>query len=638
MTVGHYPMQIPQGMDVAGSWRTLIAVTVAVTLISCDQSETPPQDQAGSGEIAVDRVEESPARPAGDWIAGTVVATPEYDESAGGWDTERVAAKAGSQLKTLAHVLDSTNASDDEWESVGEWLADRFSGQALVPDAGVREVAYTSGAIKVTRLANPEVNLTRLNKEAFLEDLKGLSDRSKTQFKVVRIAGSGESGNDWETEVVVHFTTFAEERSEQVNARWQCRWQSAGETLTLQEISVKELEVVSFGDGKEGAGTFTDCTKPVFQGVGSFGAQMIYSADHWLGLIDSRHGMDVGGWQGIAVADVNGDGLEDIYVSQPGGLPNRLYLQKPDGTLKDVSKNSGTDWIEPAHGSLFADLDNDGDQDLLVGTPDGVVSMANDGKGVFKVISTEIIPGGMPYSLAAADYDVDGDVDVFVCCYNTRFRDGKHHVFVRPIPYHDANNGGKNALLRNDGRGRFQHATLRTGLDENNLRFSYAASWEDFDNDGDLDLYVANDFGTNNLYRNETEPGGIVKFRDVAEELGAEDIGPGMSVSWGDWDNDGFSDLYVSNMFSSAGNRIAYQSRFLSDADDETRAKFQRHARGNTLLSNKKGSGFEDVSVDSGVNVGRWAWGSLFADFNNDGWQDIVVANGFITQEDSGDL
>ena len=91
-------------------------------------------------------------------------------------------------------------------------------------------------------------------------------------------------------------------------------------------------------------------------------------------------------------------------------------------------------------------------------------------------------------------------------------------------------------------------------------------------------------------------------------------------------------------MFSSAGNRISYQSRFLEGADSDTREKFQRHARGNTLLTNKQGTGFDDVSVTAGVNVGRWAWGSLFADFNNDGWQDIAVANGFVTQADTGDL
>ncbi len=87
-----------------------------------------------------------------------------------------------------------------------------------------------------------------------------------------------------------------------------------------------------------------------------------------------------------------------------------------------------------------------------------------------------------------------------------------------------------------------------------------AASWEDYDQDGDLDLYVANDFGRNNLYRNDDG-----QFVDVAAEAGVEDISAGMSVSWGDYNNDGQADLYVGNMFSSAGNRVTYQRQFSSD-------------------------------------------------------------------------
>ena len=96
--------------------------------------------------------------------------------------------------------------------------------------------------------------------------------------------------------------------------------------------------------------------------------------------------------------------------------------------------------------------------------------------------------------------------------------------------------------------------------------------------------------------------------------------------------------LYVSNMFSSAGNRIAYQRQFQENADTETRAAFQRHARGNSLFLNSGDGSFRDVSVSAGVTMGRWAWGSRFVDINNDGWEDLFVANGFITQTDPGDL
>src|SRR6185295_12034990 len=110
-------------------------------------------------------------------------------------------------------------------------------------------------------------------------------------------------------------------------------------------------------------------------------------------------------------------------------------------------------------------------------------------------------------------------------------------------PFYDARNGGANVLLRNEGGFRFSDVTDSSGLGLGNFRFSFAASWEDFDNDGDADLYIANDFGPNNLYRND---GG--KFVDVSVESGTQEWGFGMSATWADYDRDGFMDLYVSNM------------------------------------------------------------------------------------------
>ena len=111
----------------------------------------------------------------------------------------------------------------------------------------------------------------------------------------------------------------------------------------------------------------------------------------------------------------------------------------------------------------------------------------------------------------------------------------------------------------------------------------------------------------------------------------------GMSASWADVNRDGRMDLYVSNMFSAAGNRITYQRQFKTGANANVREQFQRHARGNTLFLNQP-NGFQDVSEPAAVTMGRWAWGSRFADLNGDGWEDLIVANGFISTEDTGDL
>ena len=144
---------------------------------------------------------------------------------------------------------------------------------------------------------------------------------------------------------------------------------------------------------------------------------------------------------------------------------------------------------------------------------------------------------------------------------------------------------------------------------------------------------MANDFGRKNLYRNDNG-----HFVDIAAAAGVEDIGPGMSVAWGDANNDGHVDLYVSNMFSSAGSRITHQRAFKPGAATGDLEGFRRHARGNSLFINRGDGTFSDKSIESGTSMGRWAWGSLFVDFNNDGWRDLYVTNGFVTADNNNDL
>jgi len=201
------------------------------------------------------------------------------------------------------------------------------------------------------------------------------------------------------------------------------------------------------------------------------------------------------------------------------------------------------------------------------------------------------------------------------------------------MPFHDANNGPTNHLMRNDGEDRFLDVTREVGLDANNTRFSLIGAWGDYDGDGDPDLYVANDFGRNNLYRNDDG-----KFTDVAAEAGAEDQAAGMGASWGDYDGDGDLDLYVTNMYSAAGQRIAYQPRFKQGVSEERRRAVQRHSLGNTLLRNLGDGTFRDVSDAAAVRMGRWGWGARFVDLNNDGREDLVVPNGFLSGALEDDL
>jgi hypothetical protein len=358
--------------------------------------------------------------------------------------------------------------------------------------------------------------------------------------------------------------------------------------------------------------------------------QLAFGVDHWLQRIEGRLGINRLGHNGLAVGDVNGDGREDVYVCQSGGLPNRLYVAQSDGSAIDVSREAGVDFLDDTTCALLVDLDNDGDQDLVVITIAGGLVLSNDGTGRFVPRAT--LPDCRnAFSLTAADYDGDRLLDIYVGRYWPS--DQTRGEIPIPVPYYDAQNGGRNVLLRNAGDWQFVDVTAEVGLDVDNTRYTMAAAWEDLDSDGDADLYVANDFGRNCLYRND---GG--RFTNIAADAGVEDVASGMSVSFADFDRDGHTDIYVSNMFSSAGNRVTYQRKYEDRFADDDISKIQRMARGNSLFRGKGDGTFADVSVESGAGMGRWAWGSLFADLNNDGWEDLVVTNGFITTEDTGDL
>ena len=180
--------------------------------------------------------------------------------------------------------------------------------------------------------------------------------------------------------------------------------------------------------------------------------------------------------------------------------------------------------------------------------------------------------------------------------------------------------GPPNVLLRNQGGGRFARVE-NTALKL--FKNTYQATWADYDNDGDMDVYVVSDFAPNNLYRNDGAGG----FTDVTDETGTADIGFGMGASWGDFDEDGLLDLYVTNMHSKAGLRITAQL-------DEVDPNFGRMARGNTLFRNKA-SGFERVSSleRPGLLVEKagWGWGSQFVDLDNDSDLDIYALSGYYT-------
>jgi tetratricopeptide (TPR) repeat protein len=358
----------------------------------------------------------------------------------------------------------------------------------------------------------------------------------------------------------------------------------------------------------------------------------------WAERLDAASGIDLYGLNGVAAGDYDGDGWDDIFVCQPGGLPSRLLRNRGDGTFHDATQEAGLPMMDAAVSAVFADFDNDGDRDLFVVRTTGIVLFENRGAGRFarsQQARFDIAPDeqGAMMMAALADYDRDGFVDLYVCAYS-RSGSSMGKYLHQPTPYYDANNGPPNHLFRNNGDGTFSDVTRRSGLSANNSRWSFAAAWSDYDNDGDPDLYVANDFGRNNLYRNN----GNGTFTDVAAEAGVEDIGAGMSVAWGDYDNDGRQDLYVSNIWSGEGQRIMSQPSFQPSAPLAAREMMRRFAQGNSLFRNRGSGRFDDPPARKDVAAGGWAWSSDFLDADGDGWEDILILNGHISNERTDDL
>jgi Flp pilus assembly protein TadD len=394
---------------------------------------------------------------------------------------------------------------------------------------------------------------------------------------------------------------------------------------------------------------FRDVTEHLFGDLASFRDQLIPGNPYWRSRLDSACGIDVYGNQGIAVADIDNDGMDEIYVCQPGGLPNRLYKIRPDGTAEDITEHSGLGVLDETTRALFADFSNEGRQDAVVLRSSGPLLFVNRGGGIFEeqrdAFHFKTTPQGSFTGMAAADFDRDGRLDLYLCCY-IYFQ--SEDQFQYPAPYQDARNGPPNFLFRNrssfhetaervDGlivrvpSVRFEDVTAETGMNENNDRFSFAPAWCDFDGDGWPDLYVANDFGRGNLYRNR---GG--KFRDEAAKAGLDGAGPGMSASWFDYNGDGLPDLYVSDMWTAPGQRIIHDPAFQPAARDAE--AFRRHTKGNCLYRNKGDGTFEETSAREGVEMGRWAWSSGGFDWDLDGVPEILIATGMVTNPSQKDL
>ena len=341
------------------------------------------------------------------------------------------------------------------------------------------------------------------------------------------------------------------------------------------------------------------------------GAKAGVRQNHHTRVFSGKHAdvlrMFSSGGAAAAVGDYDNDGFDDVFVTDSdAGKPNRLYHNNGDMTFTEVAEKAGVAGgnspLAIVADALWFDYDNDGRQDLLVarfGTP---ILYHNEGNGKFKDVSSTsgLHTFGNTIAVIAFDYDNDGHLDLMFGNYfkpvNLLALKTPH---VLPNDLDNAINGGGVTLWRNTGKGSFVDVTEKAGF-KSHTGWTLDLGHGDFNQDGFQDVYLACDYGTDRLFFNN----GDGTFREVTEKAIGFDTKKGMNAEVADYDNDGWMDIYVTNI----------TDEYMKEC--------------NMLWHNNHDGTFTDVSKETGTCNTLWGWGAKFGDFDNDGWLDLFVVNG----------
>ncbi|MEZ5365414.1 MAG: VCBS repeat-containing protein [Bryobacterales bacterium] len=314
---------------------------------------------------------------------------------------------------------------------------------------------------------------------------------------------------------------------------------------------------------------------------------------------------------GLAAADFNGDGLVDLFFVGGADGAHRLYLNRAALSFEDATADSGIAGGAYGMGAAAADVDDDGDVDLIVTAFDELTLYRNSGEASFQ--ASTLPARGWLSGPAFVDFDGDGRLDLFVSRYldwdyeHSRWcgeNEPGRRSYCHPREYGPVTH----LLLRNLGDGRFEDISVQVGLDKHPGK-GLGVAVNDFDGDGRPDVFAANDSYPQQLFRNVDGE----RFEDVGVSAGvAYDVDgrdfAGMGALFDDYDEDGCPDIFVDAL----------------------------GRQGYWLYRNLGGGEFEPVSRQAGL-VGptemRSGWGAAFADFDNDGWRDLVVAQGHVMDD-----
>jgi len=413
--------------------------------------------------------------------------------------------------------------------------------------------------------------------------------------------------------------------------------------IRMRFVPGKEGLVIAEASPVEGERVVAD--RPQFEEVGHAAGIDFLNRYYPPFLNQPMHfGMIRYGPGGISAVDFDNDGFYDLFI--PDGVESRLFHNRGDGTFEDVTAASGLAGLDGVSVGVFADYDNDGYKDLFVSRtfkPNQLFH--NDGPDAsghvhFTDVTAKSGLGADCCTTVASwgDYDNDGRLDLYV----GRYLDPRTKI---PTTFY-ARNGETNQLYHNNGDGTFTNVTAAAGVGDTGL--CLGSVWGDYNDDGRPDLYVVNDFGRATLYRNE----GNGTFTDVTVESGTLAYGAGMSASFGDYDNDGKLDLYVADIRSEHGwfaesptvwrymanswkqgvwkTDMPLYFQIFRQSGTQFVPVFQEMAAGNHLLHNQGHGIFQDVSWKAGANPVGWFWGSGFGDFDNDGFLDVYSADGWV--------